>query len=77
MFVPCRIMLSTKCPDIPSPGIAFSAARILEIKWLAGLFYPDMFHYNMRQEIHDFYGKFYHRNPSEAEVNELLQYSLK
>jgi iron complex transport system substrate-binding protein len=55
----------------------FSAARILEIKWLATLFYPHLFHYDMRQETRDFYAKFYHRKPSEAELNELLQYSLK
>lgn len=55
----------------------FSAARILEIKWLATLFYPDLFHYDMRRETRDFYAKFYHRQPSETELNDLLAYSLR
>ena len=55
----------------------FSAARILEIKWLATLFYPETFHYDIKQEVRDFYAKFYHRKPTETELNELLAYSLE
>jgi iron complex transport system substrate-binding protein len=54
----------------------FSASRILEIKWLAALFFPDVFRYDIKQETKNFYAKFYHHTPTEEELNELLAYSL-
>jgi iron complex transport system substrate-binding protein len=49
-----------------------SANRIIGIKWLANLFYPDVFHYDIRAETSDFYQRFYHRKPSDTELAELL-----
>ncbi|MGA3092758.1 MAG: ABC transporter substrate-binding protein [Terriglobales bacterium] len=49
-----------------------SVNRIIGIKWLASLFYPEVFPYNMRTETRKFYDKFYHRQVSDAELDQLL-----
>ena len=54
-----------------------SVNRILGMKWLATLFYPDLFHYDMRKEAREFYTKFYRRMPSDDEWNKLLAHSLR
>ena len=51
--------------------------RIIGIKWLANLFYPEIFHYDMRQETRRFYGTFYHVQLSEAQLDELLSTAMK
>jgi iron complex transport system substrate-binding protein len=52
-----------------------SVNRIIGLKWLANLFYPDLFSYNIRRETRDFYLRFYHRKLSDTELAELLAQS--
>ena len=54
-----------------------SVNRIIGIKWLANLFYPDLFHYDIRAETRDFYFRFYHRKPSDVELAELLAQAVR
>lgn len=54
-----------------------SANRIIGIKWLANLFYPETFRYDMRQETRRFYETFYHVRLSEAQLDELLATAVK
>jgi iron complex transport system substrate-binding protein len=54
-----------------------SVNRIIGIKWLANLFYPELFHYDMRTETRDFYLRFYHRKPSDAELAEVLAQAVQ
>jgi iron complex transport system substrate-binding protein len=54
-----------------------SANRIIGIKWLANLFYPEIFRYDMRQETRRFYESFYHVRLSEAQLDELLSTAVK
>jgi len=54
-----------------------SANRIIGIKWLANLFYPEIFRYDMRQETRRFYETFYHVRLSEAQLDELLATAVK
>ncbi len=54
-----------------------SANRIIGIKWLANLFYPDLFHYDMRAETRHFYATFYHVQLSETQLNEILATAAK
>jgi iron complex transport system substrate-binding protein len=54
-----------------------SANRIIGIKWLANLFYPEIFRYDMRQETRRFYETFYHVQLSDAQLDELLSTSMK
>ena len=39
-----------------------SVNRMIGIKWLANLLYPNVFRYDMAAEVKDFYAKFYHYN---------------
>jgi iron complex transport system substrate-binding protein len=54
-----------------------SANRIIGIKWLANLFYPEIFRYDMRQETRHFYESFYHVRLNEAQLDELLSTAVK
>jgi iron complex transport system substrate-binding protein len=54
-----------------------SVNRIIGIKWLANLFYPEIFRYDMRQETRRFYETFYHVRLSEAQLDELLSTAVK
>jgi len=49
-----------------------SVNRIIGIKWLANILYPDIFDIDIKAETKDFYAKFYHYDLSEKELNELL-----
>lgn len=49
-----------------------SVNRILGLKWLGHLLYPDVYPYDMKQEAKEFYQKFYHYNLSDQEVQDLL-----
>jgi iron complex transport system substrate-binding protein len=49
-----------------------SANRIIGIKWLANLFYPDVFRYDIRSETKKFYATFYHLQLSDAQLDQLL-----
>jgi len=46
--------------------------RVIGIKWVAHLLYPDLFPYDMRAETRRFYSTFYHWNLTDAELNQLL-----
>ena len=49
-----------------------SVNRIIGIKWLANLFYPDVFHYDMRAETRRFYSEFYHWQLTDSELDRIL-----
>lgn len=54
-----------------------AANRIIGIKWLANLFYPDRFRYDMRKETRTFYKLFYHRDLTDAELDTLLALAVR
>jgi iron complex transport system substrate-binding protein len=54
-----------------------SANRIIGIKWLANLFYPEIFRYDVRQETRRFYETFYHVRLSEMQLDDLLATAVK
>ena len=54
-----------------------SVNRIIGLKWLANLFYPNLFHYDMRKETRNFYQTFYHVQLSEAQLNQVLLTAVK
>lgn len=49
-----------------------SVNRIIGLKWLANLLYPDIMNLDMEVEVRNFYEKFYHYNLSRQEAKELL-----
>ncbi len=54
-----------------------SANRIIGIEWLANLFYPQIFHYDMRGETRRFYRMFYHLDLSDAQLDAVLATAVR
>lgn len=50
-----------------------SVNRIIGVKWLANLLYPDAVKVDMVAEVKGFYEKFYHRKLTDDEAKQLLQ----
>jgi len=50
-----------------------SVNRIIGVKWLANLLYPNYFKYDLKQETKEFYQKFYHIKITDGDVEELLK----
>lgn len=63
-----------EAPDAPYHWMDHppSVQRVLAIKWLGNLLYPDVFDYDMISETQEFYSLFYHYELSEAEARELM-----
>ncbi|NLW07967.1 MAG: ABC transporter substrate-binding protein, partial [Clostridia bacterium] len=47
--------------------------RILGIKWLGNLLYPEIYGYDMTKETREFYKLFYHYDLSDEELTSLLK----
>ena len=66
-----RVHLSPKMPfgwvDFPP-----SVNRLIGLWWLAKILYPDKFPEDMRALTHDFYTVFYHRTPSDKQIDHVL-----
>jgi iron complex transport system substrate-binding protein len=61
-------------PQAPFPWVDFppSVNRLIGLKWLGRIFYPEQFPEDLRQETRAFYTLFYHRAPTEAQLDVLL-----
>ncbi|MCB1519920.1 MAG: iron ABC transporter substrate-binding protein [Hyphomicrobiaceae bacterium] len=69
-----RVFLSPTAPFgwIDRPP---SLNRIIGLKWLAGLFYPDRFTRPLKDVTREFYELFYHVTPTEEELDRLIAWS--
>ncbi|MBV8700285.1 iron ABC transporter substrate-binding protein [Bradyrhizobium sp.] len=67
-----RVYLSPKLPfgwvDFPP-----SVNRLIGLWWLAKIFYPDHFDEDIRAVTRDFYSRFYHVAPSDADIGRVLE----
>ncbi|HET7491674.1 MAG TPA: iron ABC transporter substrate-binding protein [Bradyrhizobium sp.] len=67
-----RVHLSPKLPfgwvDFPP-----SVNRLIGLWWLAKIFYPDHFDQDIRSLTRDFYSRFYHVTPSDADIDRVLE----
>ena len=52
-----------------------SLNRVIGLKWLAGVFYPNQLGHDLRETTREFYRLFYHVNPSDAELETLITWS--
>jgi iron complex transport system substrate-binding protein len=52
-------------------------SRILGVRWLGNLLYPDLYECDMKAEITKFYRVFYHMELTEAQLQELTAHSLR
>ncbi len=66
-----RVHLSPKLPfgwvDFPP-----CANRLIGLRWLAKILYPDAFPEDLRAQTRDFYTRFYHVTPSDAQIERVL-----
>jgi iron complex transport system substrate-binding protein len=67
-----RVHLSPKMPfgwvDFPP-----SVNRLIGLWWLAKIFYPDLFPEDLRSKAREFYARFYHVTPTDAQIARVLQ----
>ena len=66
--IPCRPYNVTDHPP--------SVCRLLGLKWLGSLIYPEVFHYDMRAETRAFYRLFFQVELTDGQINEILGDSL-
>jgi iron complex transport system substrate-binding protein len=52
-----------------------SVNRIIGLKWLAGLFYPERFAVDLREEAKSFYELFYHVDLKDEELDRLIEWT--
>jgi iron complex transport system substrate-binding protein len=52
-----------------------SLNRIIGLKWLAGLFYPDEVKQDLREVTRSFYDLFYHVDLTDPELDRLLRWA--
>jgi iron complex transport system substrate-binding protein len=66
-----RIYLSPRLPFgwVDSPP---SVNRLIGLWWLAKAFYPDKFPEDLRPLTREFYQRFYHMTPSDAQIDNVL-----
>ena len=50
-----------------------SINRLIGLRWLAGILYPDAFPEDLRPIVRDFYTRCYHQTPTEAQLDQLLR----
>ena len=66
-----RVHLSPKMPfgwvDFPP-----SVNRLIGLWWLAKILYPERFPDDLRVLTRDFYTRFYHVTPSDAQIDQVL-----
>ncbi|MEA2937528.1 MAG: iron complex transport system substrate-binding protein [Alphaproteobacteria bacterium] len=67
-----RVHLS---PRLPFGWVDFppSVNRLIGLWWLAKILYPDLFAEDLRALTSDFYQRFYHVKPSEAQIDRVLE----
>lgn len=53
-----------------------SVNRILGVRWLGNIVYPEVFDIDIKQETKDFYKMFYHRELTDEEVEDILENSI-
>jgi len=61
-------------PEVPFPWLDSppSVNRLIGLKWLGRVLYPEVFPEDLRAETRSFYSLFYNRAPDERQLNELL-----
>ena len=61
-------------PNLPFGWIDFppSVNRLIGLRWLARILYPEVFPEDLRPIVRDFYFRCYHQTPSEAQLDQLL-----
>ena len=66
-----RVHLS---PKLPFGWVDFPPCvnRLIGLRWLAKILYPELFPEDLRALTRDFYARFYHVTPSDAQIDRVL-----
>jgi iron complex transport system substrate-binding protein len=61
-------------PGLPFGWIDFppSLNRLIGLRWLARVLYPEVFSEDLRPIVRDFYTRFYHQTPADTQIDQLL-----
>ncbi len=61
-------------PGVPFGWIDFppSLNRLVGLRWLARVLYPEAFPEDLRPFVREFYSRFYHQAPTAAQLDSLL-----
>jgi iron complex transport system substrate-binding protein len=61
-------------PKLPFGWVDFppSVNRLIGLRWMAKILYPDLFPDDLRPLTRDFYTRFYHVTPSDAQIERVL-----
>lgn len=64
-----------KVPTVPYNFIGFppSVNRIIGIQWLGNLIYPEQYNLNIDETVKEFYDLFYHVQPSDQQIGDILE----
>lgn len=64
-------------PNMPFGWIDFppSINRLIGLRWLARVLYPQVFPEDLRPAVRDFYLRCYHQAPTDAQLDELLRHT--
>jgi iron complex transport system substrate-binding protein len=62
-------------PNVPFGWIDFppSINRLIGLRWLARILYPETFPEDLRPVVRDFYTRCLHQTPSESQLDQLLR----
>ena len=65
-------------PGVPFGWIDFppSINRLIGLRWLARILYPDAFLEDLRPVVREFYTRFYHQAPTDAQLDALVASAL-
>ncbi len=59
-------------PSIPF-SFFYSSAKLIGIRWLGNILYPDIYRYDIKPEIKNFYRKFYRIELDDTQYNEIMK----
>lgn len=54
-----------------------SISRILGVRWLGNLLYPDLYEYDIKKEVKEFYELFYHMELTDTQLQELMARAVR
>ena len=80
LWAPVRAVKERRVYFAPSAPFGWidrppSINRLMGLKWLTGLFYPERFQYDLEAEVRDFYRVFYQVEISDSDLAQLIAWS--
>lgn len=80
LWAPVRAVKEKRVYFAPSAPFGWidrppSINRLMGLKWLTGLFYPDQFQFDLETEVREFYRLFYQVEISDSDLAQLISWS--